>query len=109
MSPVAKVIEWCEDRSKDLGFEIKSGRSEVADLKASIDEETALAGPLSTKIVELAGSISTDEADLRAATEIRSKESADFAAEEEELVDVVDTLDRHSMHGHVFCSAEFKL
>ena len=36
----------------------------------------------------------TMEADLRAATEIREKEAADFAAEEEELAAVVNRLQR---------------
>merc|ERR1719156_17646 len=41
-----------------------------------------------------AASISTDEKDLQAATEIREKEHADFAGSEGELVDALDTLDR---------------
>merc|ERR1719399_681185 len=48
----------------------------------------------STKIDELTGKIATDEADLKAATEIRAKEEAAFAAEEKELMDIVDTLER---------------
>jgi chromosome segregation ATPase len=86
--------EWCEDRSKDLGFEIKTGKAEVADLTATIDKETANAQALSTKIDELSGDIATDEADLKAATEIRDKEAADFAAEEKELTTVIDMLQR---------------
>jgi hypothetical protein len=86
--------EWCEDRSKDLGFEIKTGKAEVADLTATIDKETANAQALQTKIDELSGDIATDEADLKAATEIREKEAADFAAEEKELTTVIDMLQR---------------
>jgi len=86
--------EWCEDRSKDLGFEIKTGKAEQADLTATIDKETANAQALGTKIDELSGDIATDEADLKAATEIREKEAADFAAEEKELTTVVDMLER---------------
>merc|ERR1740133_797445 len=58
--------EWCEDRSKDLGFEIKTGKAEVADLTATIDKETSNAQALETKIDELSGAIATDEADLKA-------------------------------------------
>jgi len=90
----SELTEWCEERSKNLGFEIKTGKSEVAELTASIDEETSIAGSLGTKVEELAASIATDEADLKAATGIREKEAADFKAEETELVDVVDTLQR---------------
>merc|ERR1711956_55103 len=67
---------------------------EIADLKADIDEETATAESLTTKVEELTASIATDEADLDAATKIRAKESADFMAEEKELSEVIDSLQR---------------
>jgi len=86
--------EWCEDTSKDLMFEIKTGKGEVADLKATIEKESANIQVQDSKIEELAGSIATDEADLKAATEIRNKEQATFAAEETDLVETVDILER---------------
>merc|ERR1719390_59290 len=86
--------EWCEDRSTQLGFEIKTGKANVAELKATIEEETATAGALETKIEELSNDIQSDEADLDAATKIREKEAADFAAEEKELTQVLDMLER---------------
>jgi len=90
----AEFAEMCEERSKTLQFEIKTGKGEIADLKATIDEETALAESLDTKVEELTASIATDEADLDAATKIRAKESADFMAEEKELSEVIDALQR---------------
>jgi len=90
----AEFAEMCEERSKDLGFEIKTGKAEVADLKAAIDEETSIAAALDTKVEELTASIATDEADLEAATKIRKKENADFVAEEKELSEVIDALQR---------------
>merc|ERR1719446_419284 len=86
--------EWCEERSKTLSFEIKTGKSEAASLTATIDEETATSGALTTKIEELSAEIATDEADLKAATEIRDKENAVFVAEESELSKIIDTLVR---------------
>jgi len=86
--------EWCEDRSKNLGFEIKTGQNNVAELSATIQEETATQAAASTKIEELSDSIKTDEADLAAATAIRGTEAADFAAEEKELTTVLSMLDR---------------
>jgi len=90
----AEFAEMCEERSKNLQFEIKTGKAEVADLKAAISEETAIAASLDTKVEELTASIATDEADLKAATEIRAKENADFMAEEKELSEVIDALQR---------------
>merc|ERR1719178_336942 len=89
-----EYAEWCEDRSKNLGFEIKTGKAEVAELKATIEEETASIGALGTKIEELSNDIKTDEADLDAATKIREKEAADFAAEEKELTEVIGMLEK---------------
>merc|ERR1719433_2319160 len=90
----SEFAEWCEDRSKDLHFAIDTGKSEVASLKATIAEEVALTGALNAKVEKLSGEIATDEADLKAATEIRAIENAAFVAEERELSEVVDTLNR---------------
>jgi predicted nucleic acid-binding Zn-ribbon protein len=89
-----EYAEFCEDRSRDLGFEIKTGTSQVAELKATIAKEESTAQELDSKIEGLVGDIASDEADLKAATEIREKEAADFAAEEKELVETIDMLER---------------
>jgi len=86
--------EWCEDRSKNVGFEIKTGKAEVADLSATIEKETSNIAALSTKIEELSGSIASDEADLAAATKIRNEEAADFAVEEKDSTEVIGMLER---------------
>merc|ERR1719215_111578 len=89
-----EFAEMCEERSRELAYEIKTGKSEVAELKASIDEEVAIAAALDTKVEELTASIATDESDLDAATKIRKKENVDFLAEEKELTEVIDALQR---------------
>jgi chromosome segregation ATPase len=86
--------EFCEDRSKNVGFEIKTGKSDVQSLEAAIEKEKATAESLNAQIEELASGISVNEADLKAATEIRNKENAAFVAEEKELTDVISTLER---------------
>merc|ERR1712194_703710 len=45
---------------------------------------------------ELAAGISTDEADLKAATDIRAKEASVFAAEDKDLMETIDMLQRTS-------------
>merc|ERR1719238_1561011 len=77
-----EFAEWCEDRSKELHFEIKTENAEIADLNAVIAKETANAEELNAKIEDLGGSAASNEADLKAATDIRNKEHADFSAEE---------------------------
>jgi len=89
-----EFAEFCEERSRNLGFEIKTGKGEVKDLTATIANEKATAESLTAKIEELSASIATDEADLAGATSIREKEQAAFEAEEKELTEVLGTLER---------------
>jgi len=89
-----EFAEFCEDRSKQLGFDIKTSESESAELKASIAKDTARIGSLNAKVDELATGIASNEADLKAATDIRAKEAADFRSEEKELTEVIDMLGR---------------
>mmetsp|Transcript_4080 Transcript_4080/g.11917 ORF Transcript_4080/g.11917 Transcript_4080/m.11917 type:complete len:695 (-) Transcript_4080:97-2181(-) len=86
--------EFCEDRSKTLEYDIKTGTSQKTELEASIAKDAALAASLDAKLEELAGSVATDDADLKAATEIRAKEAADFKSEEMELTETISMLER---------------
>jgi len=92
----AEFSEWCEERSRNVGFEITTGTAEVEELEAAIAQETATTGSLQTKVEELAAGIATDEADLKAASEIRGKEAKSFAAEQKDLAETIDMLQRAS-------------
>merc|ERR1719475_15998 len=89
-----EFAEWCETRSKEVMFEIKTGKGEIESLKATIEKEGANIQTQTSSIEELAGEIATDEADLAAATKIREKENADFVTQEKDLVETIDTLER---------------
>merc|ERR1719246_263721 len=73
-----------------------TGTAEVEELEAAIAQETATTGSLQTKVEELAAGIATDEADLNAASEIRGKEAKSFAAEQKDLAETIDMLQRAS-------------
>jgi len=90
----SEFAEWCETRSREVQFEIKTGKSNAASLQATIDEEGALIASLDAKYEKLAGELAADEADLKASSEIRDHEYAVFVAQEAELSEVVDTLGR---------------
>merc|ERR1719482_1994130 len=70
----AEFAEWCEDESKSIRFEIKTAKAEVEQLKATIEKSASDIEKEDSKVEELSAAISTDEADLKAATEIRQKE-----------------------------------
>jgi hypothetical protein len=59
-----------------------------------MNDAAARIGELGTEVEELAGKISSTDADLKAAGELRKEETASFAANEKELVDTVDGLAR---------------
>merc|ERR1719265_2829765 len=69
-------FEWCDDASREKQQEIKTLTGEKEELTATIEKATATIDELST-----------DEADLKAATEIREKEHENFVVVEKELVD----------------------
>merc|ERR1719498_381997 len=89
-----EYMEWCDDETKSLGFEIKTATAKKEKLEATIEKATAAIEEGSTNIAELAAGIATAEGELKNATLIRDKEHADFSAAEAELVDGIDVLDR---------------
>jgi len=92
-----EYVEWCDDASGNLRYEIKTGAAKKEELAATITKATADTESCEDKIEDLAGAIATDEKELKEATAVRAKEAADFAASEAELVDAIDTLDRAVM------------
>merc|ERR1719265_996407 len=89
-----EFAEWCEEESKTLQFEIKTGKAEAEELNAVIEKAKSDISGFEEKIESLSSTLSTDEADLKAATDIREKEHELFITEEGELVDTVDILER---------------
>lgn len=86
--------EWCEERAKNLGYEIETGKTDMSDLSAAIERASSEMTSLQSSIEETSASIAQNEADLKAAEGIRAKEAKDFKAEEKELMDVVSSLER---------------
>jgi len=89
-----EYMEWCDDATKNLAFEIKTAKTKKEKLEATIQQATSDIEAGDSKIEELAAAIASGEGELKNATLIRDKENADFLAAEAELVDSIDTLDR---------------
>merc|ERR1719343_1265606 len=90
----AEYSEWCDDTFKSKGFEIKTATATIEKLDSTISKLSGDLEVAASKITDLAGAISSSEAQLANATEIREGEASDFVASEKELVEVVDTLGR---------------
>merc|ERR1719463_776004 len=85
---------WCKDTTTNLGFEIKTGTSEVEELQAKIGKEAAAINSLGEQIEQLAADIASDDKDLKAAKKVRATEAEDFASEEKELTETISALSR---------------
>jgi len=89
-----EYFDWCDDMAKNAGFEIKTAETKKEKLEAKIGELTSSISVSTSKIDELVAAIAADDAELKDATTVREKEAADFAKNEGELMDVIDTLER---------------
>jgi len=85
---------WCDEESNTKEDAITSSKRTIGDLEATIEDATGSIMTLTSTVEELTKKISTSEADLASATDIRKKENGDFMAAEKELVDTVDGLER---------------
>jgi len=89
-----EYFDWCNDMAKNAGFEIKTAEAKREKLVAKIGELTSSITVSISKIDELAAAIAADDSELKDATTVRGKEAADFAKNEAELMDCIDTLER---------------
>jgi len=98
-------MDWCKNGASDKAYEIKTAKSDIEDLTATIGKADADITTASSKVEDLGASISTNDADLKAGTAIRDKEHKEYTATEKEMVDTIDTLERainileRKMHG----------
>lgn len=93
----AEYAKWCKSKITDTGFDITTGEALKEDLEATIGKTTANIAVESSKIDELAGSISEDDAELKSAEAARASEVSTFKASEAELVESIDVLSRASI------------
>jgi len=89
-----KFTEWCEDTATKKQYEVKNGKAKIEDRQAVIEKTTSESLNQDASIKDLAKSIRISDRDLKAATEIREKEKADFDATDKDLEETIDMLGR---------------
>jgi len=87
-------FEWCDEAAANTNYEIKTSTSKAAKLSAKLDELNSDVEVGTSKVGDLSEAIAKADAELKEATGIRNKESADFQSSEQELMSTVDTLAR---------------
>merc|ERR1719207_360676 len=61
-------MEWCRTGARDKEYEIKTAKSDIEDLTATIGKADSDLATSASKIEDLGASINSNEADLKAAT-----------------------------------------
>jgi ABC-type transporter Mla subunit MlaD len=89
-----EYFEWCDDTTKEAGFQIESATRRQNKLVAEIDELNSVIETSESRIEDLAATISKNEGEVKGSVEVRAKENANFKSAEAELTDTIDTLRR---------------
>merc|ERR1739842_13029 len=69
-----EYFAWCDDMSKNAGFEIKTAEAKKEKLESKIGELTSSITVSTSKIDELVAAIAADDTELKDATAVRDKE-----------------------------------
>jgi len=85
---------WCDEEANEKEDAITSSARTIADSTATIADAEATIMSLTSKIGASTTKISTAERELSDANSLRKKTHDDFIANEKELVETVDTLER---------------
>jgi hypothetical protein len=89
-----KYFEWCDDAASSKRGEIKTLTARQEKLSVTIDKLTSSAMVAAANIEELGKGLAVMTTQLKDATAIREKEASEFAEDEAELMDTIDTLGR---------------
>merc|ERR1719433_2019810 len=89
-----EYTEWVDDRTTDLGFEIKTSESNIEELLAFIEASDNKVAELGTAIAELEADIARLTAALKDATAVRDKEHAEYVTVSTDYSESVDALER---------------
>merc|ERR1719440_1014418 len=87
-----KMACWCETNDKAKTKAIAEAEARISDLTAKIEELTANSARLATEIKNLEKEVAANQEALDQATAIRTKQLAEFNAEEKDLLESISAL-----------------
>jgi len=87
-----KMACWCETNDKDKTKAVSDAEARIADLTTKIEELTAQSARLNTEIAHLEKEVASNQKALDSATAIRTKQLAEFNAEEKDLLESISAL-----------------
>merc|ERR1719201_2333776 len=87
-----KMACWCETNDKEKTKAIADAEARIEDLTSDIESLTAASARLNAEIVNLEKEVAKNQAALDKATAIRTKELAEFNAEEKDMLQSITAL-----------------
>merc|ERR1719453_1532078 len=87
-----KMACWCETNDKEKTKAISDAEARISDLTTKIEELTAQSARLNTEIANGKKEVAENQKALDAATAIRTKQLAEFNAEEKDLLESISAL-----------------
>merc|ERR1719240_918015 len=87
-----KMACWCETNDKEKTKAIAEAEARIEDLTSTIEELTASSARLNTEIKQLEKEVAANQEALDKATAIRTKELAEFNAEEKDMLQSISAL-----------------
>eukprot|EP00419_Tripos_fusus_P010473 CAMPEP_0172667094 /NCGR_PEP_ID=MMETSP1074-20121228/8210_1 /TAXON_ID=2916 /ORGANISM="Ceratium fusus, Strain PA161109" /LENGTH=691 /DNA_ID=CAMNT_0013483557 /DNA_START=42 /DNA_END=2117 /DNA_ORIENTATION=+ len=91
-----KFSEWCSTAAHDRNHEIKSAKRQKDKLEREVELATSDISEADEAIEELAQALSSDQARLSNAADVRKSERADFEKDEKSLLATIEMLDKAS-------------
>jgi hypothetical protein len=90
----ATYKEWVSDTSRELGFEIKTAKSDIEKYLAAAAKADSDVSKLSAEIKKLEGELADTEGELKEATDIRNAQHAEYVKLSTDYGESVDALER---------------
>merc|ERR1719191_1290688 len=87
-----KMVCWCNTNDKEKTKSIKDAEAHIEALTHSIEEGTAASARLNTEIANLEKEVAANQNALDKATAMRTKDLAEFTAEEKDLLQSIGAL-----------------
>jgi hypothetical protein len=90
----ATYKEWVSDTSRELGFEIKTAKSDIEKYTAAAAKADSDVAQLSAEISKLEGELGDTEGEKKAATDLRKEQHAEYLKLSTDYGESVDALER---------------
>merc|ERR1719326_2889641 len=90
----ATYKEWVSDTSKELGFAIKTAKSDIEKYLAEANKADSDVSKLRSEITKLEGELADTEGEKKAATELRNSQHAEYVKLSTDYSESVDALRR---------------